>query len=302
MGKVLMFPGQGSQYVGMCKDLYGNSDVKALFDTASLLINDDISKIMFDGPDNLLTESKNAQVAILLHSYSAYILSKSRLSPVCVCGHSLGEYTALLVSGIFDFQTAIQLVRKRGELMSEAGLRAKGSMAAVIGLDIKTIEETIKNIENVVVANYNGDAQIVISGTVEGIEQAMKDLTEKGARRVLKLNVSGAFHSPLMNYAYEEFSGFIDKFEFKNPEIPVVMNVSADFETDKEKIKNLLKKQIISPVKWTQMMKLIISKGENDFAEIGPSKVLSGIIKKIDSSVTASSFEKIEDINSKEIL
>jgi len=292
-----MFPGQGSQYVGMCKDMYSNPTVRELFDKASGIIGDDIADIMFNGPDARLTESKNAQVAILLHSYSAYTLIKDKVEAEAACGHSLGEYTALLASGVFDFETAIRLVRRRGELMSEAGEKAKGAMAAVIGLDAEKIEKTVSSIEGVVVANYNGEGQTVISGTVEGIESAMKSLSDAGARRVLKLNVSGAFHSPLMNYAYGEFSAFIDRFDFKNPGIPVILNVTAGYGRDATEIKELLKKQIISPVRWTQTMNLLLNDGRKNLIEVGPSKVLSGMAKKTSADFEVKSVEKLEEAN-----
>lgn len=296
MKTVLMFPGQGSQYVKMGFDLYQNVEVKKLFDKTSEIIDDDISKIMFEGPENILTESKNAQVAILLHSYSVYSLVKDKITFDAVCGHSLGEYSALLVSGVFDFETALKLVRKRGELMSLAGEKAKGSMAAVIGLTPEKIEEVVSSIEGVVVANYNGDMQTVISGTVEGVETASKKLTDEGAKRVIKLNVSGAFHSPLMDYAYKEFSDFIENFEFRKPKCYVLMNVSAEFEDDPFKIKNLLKQQIISPVKWTQILKNLLNSGYENFYEIGPSKVLTGIARKMFPEKKTYSFEKEEEI------
>lgn len=293
-----MFPGQGAQYVGMCRDLYqSNAEIKNLFDTASIIINDDIADIMFNGPDSRLTESRNAQVAILLHSYSAYTLIKNKIEPIAACGHSLGEYTALLSADVFDFETAVKLVRRRGELMSEAGEKAKGAMAAVIGMDVEKIEEAVKEIEGIVVANYNGDGQTVISGTVEGIDDAVKKFGEMGAKRVLKLNVSGAFHSPLMNYAYEEFSSFIDKFTFNNPKIPIIMNVTADYQRDADKIKELLKMQIVSPVRWTQIMKLMLNDGHKNLAEVGPSKVLSGMAKKTSDQFDVISVEKSEDIS-----
>ncbi|MEO0289355.1 MAG: ACP S-malonyltransferase [candidate division WOR-3 bacterium] len=296
MKSVLMFPGQGSQYVKMGFDLYQNVEVKKLFDKTSEIINDDISKIMFDGPENVLTESKNAQVAILLHSYSVFSLLKDRISFDAVCGHSLGEYSALLVAGVFNFETAVKLVRKRGELMSLAGEKAKGSMAAVIGLTPEEIEKIVSTVDGVVVANYNGDMQTVISGTVDGVEIASKKLTEKGAKRVIKLNVSGAFHSPLMDYAYREFSDFIENFEFRKPDCYILMNVSAEFENDPSKIKDLLKQQIISPVKWTQILKNLFNNGYENFYEIGPSKVLSGIARKMFPEKKIYSFEKEEEI------
>uniref|UniRef100_A0A7C3J5X0 Malonyl CoA-acyl carrier protein transacylase n=1 Tax=candidate division WOR-3 bacterium TaxID=2052148 RepID=A0A7C3J5X0_UNCW3 len=296
MKSVLMFPGQGSQYVKMGFDLYQHSIVKKLFDKTSEIIKDDISKIMFEGPENILTESKNAQVAILLHSYSVYSLIKDKIKFDAVCGHSLGEYSALLVADVFDFETAIKLVRKRGELMSLAGQNAKGSMAAVIGLSAEKIESIVSTVEGVVVANYNGEAQTVISGTEEGVEKASQKLNEEGAKRVIKLNVSGAFHSPLMNYAWKEFSDFIESFQFKKPKCYILMNVSADFEDDPERIKNLLKEQIVSPVRWTHILKNLSKSGYENFYEIGPSKVLSGIARKMLPDKKVFSFEKDEEI------
>jgi len=296
--QVLMFPGQGSQYVGMCRDFYEkNEKIKDLFEKVNSIINDDIADIMFNGPDARLTESKNAQVAIFLHSYSAYTLIKDKIETVLVCGHSLGEYTALLCADVFDFETAVNLVRRRGELMSEAGEKAMGSMAAVIGMDIVKIESVIKEIDGIVIANYNGEGQTVISGTVNGIDKAITKLSELGARRVLKLNVSGAFHSPLMNYAFEEFSSFIDKFSFNDPKVTVIMNVTGNYSTDSKQIKDLLKKQIISPVKWTQTMKLLLRDGHRHIAEVGPSKVLSGMAKKTSEEFETISIEKSEDIS-----
>jgi len=293
-----MFPGQGSQYVGMCRDIFESSvKAKDMFIKAEEILGVDISGIMFNGPDEELTKSKNTQVALLLHSYTVYSLIKDKLHPAASCGHSLGEYTALLSAGVIDFESALKLVRRRGELMSEAGDKAKGAMAAVIGMKAEAIEDIIKDIPDTVIANYNGEAQTVVSGSLDGIEKAMKTLQENGARRVIKLNVSGAFHSPLMNYAYEEFSEFIDKFEFRKPVFPVVMNVTGEYCTDGSRIRELLKKQIISPVKWTQTMNLLSESEAERFLEIGASKVLTGMMKRV-SDKECISLEKQEDIDS----
>ncbi len=280
MKNAFMFPGQGSQYVSMASDLYENNTVREIIDNASRIIGTDISDIMFNGPEEVLTESRNTQTAILLHSISVYSLIINDIKPDIVCGHSLGEYSALYACGVLNLNDVITLVRKRGELMSLAGERAQGTMAAVIGMDADKIDNIISDIEGTVIANYNGELQTVISGTSSGIERAMDILSKEGARRVLKLNVSGAFHSPLMHYAYDEFSSFIDSFEFKNPEIDIIMNVTGKIEDNGEAIRGLLKEQIISPVRWTDTMNLLIEQGMDKFYEIGPKKALSGMIKR----------------------
>ena len=296
MNNAFMFPGQGSQYVGMAKSLYDNPEIRKLFDKTTEIINDNIADIMFEGPNDRLTESKNTQVAILLHSYSVYSIISKTIKPTIVCGHSLGEYSALVASNVISFEDAVSLVRKRGELMSLAGEKAKGSMAAVIGMKANDIESIIDDINGVVIANYNGPLQTVISGEDEAIDNAIKMLNKNGARRVLKLNVSGAFHSQLMNYAYEEFSEFIEKFTFNNADMDIILNVTGYTETDGEKIKESLKKQIVSPVKWTDTMNILIDANMDKFYEIGPKKALSGMIKRLtDKKIIG--LDTMEDIN-----
>lgn len=297
MKNAFMFPGQGSQYVGMAKDLYANSIVKSIIDKASSMIGVDIADIMFNGPIEALTESKNTQIAIFLHSISVYFLIKNDIKPAMVCGHSLGEYSALFAAGIISLEDGITMVRKRGELMSLAGEKANGAMAAVIGMNAADITKHIKGIKDTVIANYNGPMQTVISGSQSGIDKAIDTLNNAGARRVIKLNVSGAFHSPLMNYAYEEFSSFIDNFTFSKPSVPIIMNVTGRMENDENDIKNYLKKQIISPVKWTDTMNLLIDEGIDRFYEIGPQKALTGMIKRMAKNPVIS-LDTQEDIKS----
>lgn len=298
MNNAFMFPGQGSQYVGMANDLYSQDTVKAIIDRASEIINEDIADIMFNGPIEMLTQSRNTQIAILLHSISVYSLIKNDIEPSIVSGHSLGEYSALYAAGVLCLEDVITLVRKRGELMSLAGEKARGAMAAVIGMAVNNIEEQISSIDdNVVIANYNGEMQTVVSGSESGIDKAVNQLKDAGARRVLKLNVSGAFHSPLMNYAYDEFSSFIDRFTFNKPQIPIIMNVIGSIENDEEKIKEYLKKQIISPVRWTDTMNLLIDSNIGRFYEIGPKKALTGMIKRKTKNPVIS-LDTFEDIQS----
>jgi len=294
--KAFMFPGQGSQYVGMGKDIYDKYDeIKILYNKTNEIINDDIAKIMFEGPNEILTESKNAQIAILLHSYSLYSLIKKKIVPDIVCGHSLGEYSALLSAGVISFEDAIRLVRKRGELMSFAGKESPGGMAAIIGMDIKDIENTMSSIDGIVIANYNGPMQTVISGTIEGIDNAIELLQTK-ARKVVKLNVSGAFHSPLMDYAYEQYADFINRIEFYNAKIPIILNVTGKIEKNADNIKKALIEQIISPVKWTQIMNVMIEKNIDKFYEIGPGRVLIGMIKRLSRGSEFIAIDKYSDL------
>ena len=294
---VFMFPGQGSQYVGMAQGAYEkNENARNIIERAGDIIGEDIKSIMFNGPKEILTESKNAQASILIHSFINYKALSGSITPDFTCGHSLGEYSALVASGVISFDNALKLVRKRGMLMSEAGKKAPGTMAAVIGMDAEDIEEIVSENDNVVVANYNGSAQTVISGTVEGIDEITEQLDKAGARRIVKLNVSGAFHSPLMKYAFDEFSGYIDDFDFNEPETPVILNVTGTVVTSASKIKNNLKKQIISPVKWTDTLKTLIENNVELYCEAGPGRVLSSMAKRAVKNGEIMNFDKYEDI------
>jgi [acyl-carrier-protein] S-malonyltransferase len=280
-----VFPGQGSQFVGMGKDLYDKYDeIKSLYEKANDVLGIDIKKISFEGPDNELKESKNAQIAIVLHSVASYkLLIQKGITPSVTAGHSLGEYSALIAANALDFDDALQLVRFRGELMSRAGEANPGTMAAVLGMPADKIEEVISEIGSptLVVANYNSPLQTVISGDIEGIKKATELLKTRGAKRVMPLQVSGGFHSPLMESAFNTFKLALEKIEIKNPSVPVVPNVTGKLTSSSEEIKENLGKQIISSVRWVDTVKNIVSAGTTSFVELGPGKVLTGLIKQI---------------------
>ncbi|WP_077326127.1 ACP S-malonyltransferase [Virgibacillus siamensis] len=285
-----MFPGQGSQAVGMGKAFYDEyPEVKELFHEADQLLGKDISKLMFEGPKEELTETENAQPALLLSSIAAHmLLVKEEVQPVMAAGHSLGEYTALVAAGAISFEGALPLVAKRGRLMEEAFPKGQGSMAAVLGMSQENIEEVLQNLPDdaaVDVANLNCPGQIVISGSKEGIEKASALLKDNGAKRVLPLNVSGPFHSRLMKPANEQFSKELNEIDFNNASIPVYANVTANPETEKEEIKDLLIQQLYSPVRFEESIRGMVEEGVDAIVEVGTGKVLSGLVRKIDRSV-----------------
>lgn len=281
-----MFPGQGSQVVGMGKDFFDAYDeVKQLFAMANEVLHKDIQQIMFEGPMEVLTETENAQPALLLTSVSINrMLEKEGIRPAMTVGHSLGEYSALVASGALSADEALPLVQTRGRLMEAAFPKGQGTMAAVLGLQeevIQSVLDTIKD-EIVDIANLNCPGQIVISGSKEGIEQASEQLKAAGAKRVIPLNVSGPFHSRLMKKANEEFANYLDKVNVQDAAIPVYANVSARPVTKKEEIKNLLIQQLYSPVRFEESVRQMIDKGVDAFVEVGSGKVLSGLLRKID--------------------
>ncbi len=294
-----VFPGQGSQYVGMGKDLYdGNDKAREPFKKAEKALGVCITDILFNGPQDVLRESKNAQVAILLHSIVCFeLLEEKGISPICVSGHSLGEYSALYAAGVISFEDVLHIVRFRGELMSEAGKKNPGSMYAVIGLTPEKVEKIVGEIEGVVMANYNSPLQTVISGGLDALDNAYDKALGAGAKRVVKLQVSGAFHSPLMESAFEKFSKVLSKIEFRKPEIPVALNVTGKLTEDVYEIKDALAKQITSPVRWVDCVGAMREYGVNKFIEVGPGKVLKGLIKKILPDAEIMNVERLEDIN-----
>lgn len=276
-----IFPGQGSQSVGMGKDLYENfSEAKKVFEKANEILSKDIKKICFEGPDEDLKQTINTQPAILTTSIAALEALKSKgIKADFTAGHSLGEYGALYEAGVLTLENAMKLIQKRAELMSKA---QGGSMAAVLGLDDETVKATLENVENYVsVANYNCPGQVVITGTPEGITKASGLLSTAGAKRVMPLAVSGAFHSELMKDAGEQFSEYLKDFYLNNASIPVITNVDAKITTSVEDFKSKMPEQIYSSVYWTQSIQKMVEEGVDTFIEIGPGKVLAGLVKKI---------------------
>lgn len=286
-----IFPGQGAQYPEMGLELYNNSDLaKDLFEKANVLLEFNITEIMFGGSVEDLKQTKVTQPAIFLHSV---ILSKTlvdNFNPDMVAGHSLGEFSALVANNTLSFEDGLRLVSARAKAMQKACDNNPGTMAAVLGLENNIVEEVCKGIDGVVVAaNYNCPGQLVISGEIQGINLACEKLKESGARRALVLPVGGAFHSPLMEDAKQELEDAIKNTVFNKPICPVYQNVSAEAVSDETKIKENLISQLTSPVKWTQSVEKMIKDGGNNFIEIGPGKVLQGLVRKINSNVEASS-------------
>lgn len=284
-----MFPGQGSQTVGMGKEFYDSyPEVKELFDQANDLLGKNITEIMFAGPEETLTETENAQPALLLTSIAIqHVLLAESIQPVMTVGHSLGEYSALVAAGSISLEDALPLVATRGRLMEQAFPKGQGTMAAVLGLTEPEVKQVLNGITEEVVdlANLNCPGQIVISGSQAGINLATEQLKANGAKRVLSLNVSGPFHSRLMKAANEEFASYLNGIEIRNASIPVYANVSASPVTAKDEIKDLLIKQLYSPVRFEESIRAMKEENIDAFVEVGQGKVLSGLLRKIDRDV-----------------
>lgn len=288
--KAFVFPGQGAQFVGMGKDLYDNNEeARAMFEKANDVLGFRITDLMFSGTEDDLKQTRVTQPAIFLHSV---ILAKTLgddFKPDMVAGHSLGEFSALVAAGALDFEDGLRLVAARAMAMQKACEARPSTMAAVLALPDEKVEEICASIDDVVApANFNCPGQVVISGTMEGIDKACGKMLEAGAKRALKLKVGGAFHSPIMAPAQEELTEAIEAAEFKTPRCPVYQNVDGKPHTDPAEIKENLIKQLTAPVRWTQDVQAMIADGADEFIELGPGNVLQGLVKKIDRKVATS--------------
>ncbi len=282
--KAYIFPGQGAQFVGMGKDLYDQYEIaRTLFNQANTILGFDITNEMFNGTDEGLRQTRITQPAIFLHSVIAAKCLGDDFKPDMVAGHSLGEFSALVANGTLDFEDGLKLVYSRAMAMQEACELKPSTMAAVLGLEDQKVEEICASITSgvVVPANYNCPGQLVISGDIEAINEACEKLKAAGAKRALVLQVGGAFHSPLMKPAEDKLATAIENTNFKTPSCPVYQNVSAEPESDPAAIKSNLLKQLTAPVKWTQCVQSMVRDGASNFTELGPGKVLQGLVKKI---------------------
>ena len=291
--KAYVFPGQGAQFSGMGKDLYESSEeAKELFEKANTILGFRITDIMFEGEAEELKQTKVTQPAIFLHSTILAKLLGERFKPEMVAGHSLGEISALTAVGVLAFEDGLRLVSKRALAMQAACESEPSTMAAILGLENEVVENTCANIGGIVVAaNYNCPGQLVISGTVDAVNEACEQLKEAGARRALVLPVGGAFHSPLMEPARAELAQAIEATTFNTPTCPIYQNVTASAITNPEEIKTNLVAQLTAPVRWTQTMQQMITDGVSSFTEVGPGKVLQGLVKKADRKMPTESAE-----------
>jgi [acyl-carrier-protein] S-malonyltransferase len=303
MKAALMFPGQGSQYVGMGSDLVrAYPRIAEMYEEADEALGFSISKLCFEGDPDVLTQTRNAQPAILLHSIAVTetLTAEGGVVPVLVAGHSLGEYSALVVAGVLNGMDALRIVRKRGELMFEAGIRQPGTMAALIGMDREDVEalcrESSSDGSTVVVANVNSPGQLVVSGHVEAVDRAMTLARERGAKKAVRLNVSGAFHSPLVASAQEELVSFIEEFPLSDASIDVICNADAKTARTKEEIVDALSRQLTSPVLWSDSMRLLADKWDGAVMEIGPGKVLKGLFRRIISERDVEQIGTMEEL------
>lgn len=290
--KALIFPGQGSQFPGMGKDLYQQSDkARELFEKANEILGFPITKVMFEGTEDELRQTNVTQPAIFIHSVVQAIVADGELVGDMVAGHSLGEFSALVVNRCLTFEDGLRLVARRANAMQKACEMQPSTMAAVLGLDDETVEKICAQVDEIVVpANYNCPGQLVISGSIEGVNKACDMLKQAGAKRAIVLNVAGAFHSPLMEPARKELAEAIEQTPFHSPVWPVYQNVNAMPSSDPEIIRKNLIDQLTGAVRWTQTIQHMIQDGATEFIEVGPGKVLQGLVKKINNAVQAESF------------
>ncbi len=298
----IIFPGQGSQYIGMGKDLFENSLIaREIFQQADNVLGLPLSKICFEGPEEELRQTKNTQPAIFLHSVILCKLFGHNFDAVSTAGHSLGEYSALVFAESLNFEDALRLVALRGKLMQKAGEEQRGTLAAVVGLEPKDVKEICKEASSagiVQCANFNSPGQIVISGSVSGVHKAIEIAKTKGAKMAKELVVSGAFHSPLMQSAKEGLANALKDVQINDAKIPVYTNVTAQPITKSNEIRSSLEKQVTSAVLWEDSIRNMINDGTNSFIEIGPGKVLQGLIKRINPDVKTYGVDKHQDISS----
>lgn len=297
----LLFPGQGSHYVGMGKDLYhSNPRVKELYSTAQKILGFDLAEICFDGPPEVLVQTQHTQPAIFVHSVALWrLLKDQRLKPAFTAGHSLGEYSALVAAGALSFEEGLEAVKHRSLLMQKACDKSKGTMAAIIGLTEKDVLSVCREAAAYGVvqpANFNSQDQIAISGEIRAVEKGVELAKERGAKRAILLEVAGAFHSELMRPAREEFRKIIDGLELTEPEVPVVANVNAEPVTDPSFVKELLTDQITMPVLWYQSVERMHKEGVRNFLEIGPGKVLQGLLKRSFADTKGVGIDKLADL------
>jgi [acyl-carrier-protein] S-malonyltransferase len=302
MGFTFLFPGQGSQSVGMGKDFYNEFETaRKRFDSANEILQRDLLKIIFEGPQEELTATQNTQPALfLVESVIADILNEKGIKPSFTAGHSLGEYSALYAAGVLSFSDGLKAVARRGEYMAKAGKATAGTMAAVMGLSKEKIAEVLQKVTSgiVVPANENTPEQTVISGEVPAVNEACTLLKEAGAKRAMLLPVSGAFHSPLMKGAAEEFSKILDTITFSKPRCPVITNVTAKPETDAALMKSLLVKQLVSPVRWVDSMQALVGLDYGTCCEVGPGSVVKGLAKKCQDTLNVISCDTVTNIYS----
>ncbi|MFP4416351.1 MAG: ACP S-malonyltransferase [Chitinivibrionales bacterium] len=301
MAKTFLFPGQGAQKIGMGADFFRRFEfARKRFAQAGELLGRDLAALCFEGPQDQLTATQNTQPALFtVESIISDVLAEHGIAPAMTLGHSLGEYSALYAAGVFSFEDGFNLVSARGKLMAEAGKKAPGTMAAVVGLDRDKVAEVLRGVDGIVVpANENSPDQTVISGEIEAVKAAGEVLQQAGAKRIIALSVSGAFHSPLMQEAADEFSAVLAGVTFADARCPVITNVTADAQRDGEELRKLLVKQLTSPVRWVDSIRFVCSQEQGPCLEVGPGNVLRGLARKIDRGMIVVSCESVDNVYS----